>query len=109
MGTAYTPGLKVTENELLKKRRILPLKGEVMVEDGATVNHVDVVARTFLPGKVYLMNIANKLGVDQADVPAIMLKKQGDLLQLLSRKIRISTLSQFQQKISIRQHLSDIV
>jgi len=78
MGTAYTPGLKVTENELLRKRRILPLKGEVLVENDSAVKHGDVVARTFLPGKVHLMNVANKLGIDQADVPNAMLKKEGD-------------------------------
>jgi len=78
MAHAYTPGLKVTENEMLRRRRILPIPGEVVVEAGARVQPHQVVARTFLPGKVEIVNVANKMGVDQSDVPGAMLKKEGD-------------------------------
>lgn len=78
MAHAYTPGLKVTENELLRRRRVLPIPGEVVVEEGAKVQPHQVVARTFLPGKVEIVNVANKMGVDQSDVPGAMLKKEGD-------------------------------
>ncbi len=78
MAHAYTPGLKVSDNELLRKRRQLPLKGEVLVANGTKVSPDDIVARTFLPGKVDIVNVANKLGIDQTDVPASMLKKEGD-------------------------------
>ena len=78
MAHAYTPGLKVTENELLHRRRILPIPGEVTVEAGAKVQPHQVVARTFLPGKVEIVNVASKMGVDQSDVPGAMLKKEGD-------------------------------
>lgn len=78
MAHAYTPGLKVTDNEVVSKRRILPLKGEVVVESGVTVEPDDVVARTFLPGKVEIVNVANKMGVDQSDVPEAMIKNEGD-------------------------------
>ena len=78
MAHAYTPGLKVTENELLRRQRILPVPGEVMVKEGATVEPHEIVARTFLPGKVEIVNVANKMGIDQSDVPSAMLKKEGD-------------------------------
>ena len=78
MAHAYTPGLKVTEYELLHRRRILPIPGEVVVEEGARVQPHQVVARTFLPGKVEIVNVANRMGVDQSDVPGAMLKKEGD-------------------------------
>ncbi|MCY4057911.1 MAG: hypothetical protein OXG44_07905 [Gammaproteobacteria bacterium] len=78
MAHAYTPGLKVTENERLRRRRILPIPGEVVVEEGAKLQPHQVVARTFLPGKVEIVNVANKMGVDQSDVPGAMLKKEGD-------------------------------
>jgi hypothetical protein len=78
MSHAYTPGLKVTENFRLRKQRILPLKGDVLVEAGAAVGPDDVVAETFLPGDVQICNVANQLGVDQAMVPGKMLKKEGD-------------------------------
>jgi hypothetical protein len=78
MGHAYTPGLKVAERELINKRRILPLKGEVLVKVGVRVKPDDVVARTYLPGPVEPINVANILGSPPEDVPHFMLKKQGE-------------------------------
>jgi len=81
MATAYTPGLKVSEYEVLQKRRILPIKGEVVAGKGDTVAPDTVVARTFLPGRVGIVNIANKLGVDQGDVPSTMTKSEGERVE----------------------------
>ena len=78
MAHAYTPGLKVSENELLRRRRTLPLKGEVVVRNGAAVKPEDVVARTFLPGKVDIVNVANRMGIDQSEVPSSMVKREHD-------------------------------
>ncbi|UCD62618.1 MAG: hypothetical protein JSW34_07555 [Candidatus Zixiibacteriota bacterium] len=78
MAHAYTPGLKVTEQLLVVKRRILPLKGEVIVKVGDRVNPDDVVARTHLPGNVVPLNVANKLGIPPEDMSEVMLKKEGD-------------------------------
>lgn len=78
MAHAYTPGLKVTEKLLVRKNRILPLKGEVIVKVGDTVKPDDVVARTHLPGNVEPLNVANKLGIPPEDMSEVMLKKEGD-------------------------------
>ena len=78
MAHAYTPGLKVTEKHLIKKSRILPLKGEVLVKVGDKVNPDDVVARTHLPGNVVPLNVANKLGIPPEDIELVMEKKIGD-------------------------------
>jgi len=78
MAHAYTPGLKVTGKTLIKKRRILPLKGEVIVKIGDKVHPDDAVARTELPGNVEPTNVANILGVPPEDVSECMLKKIGD-------------------------------
>jgi hypothetical protein len=78
MGHAYTPGLKVTEKVLLTKKRILPLKGEVIVRVGDKVKPDTVVARTFLPGAVEPVNVANILGVPPEDVIHHMLRKEGE-------------------------------
>jgi len=78
MAHAYTPGLKVTERQLVKKRRILPLKGEVVVKVGDKVDPDDVVARTHLPGNVVPLNVANKLGIPPEDIELVMQKKVGD-------------------------------
>ena len=63
MGQAYSAGLTVTESIVLKKERILPLKGKVLVKKGDKVKAEDVVAETLLPGKVVPFNLANKLCV----------------------------------------------
>jgi len=78
MAHAYTPGLKVTERLLVKKRRILPLKGKVVVKVGDRVQPDDVVARTELPGNVEPLNVANKLSVPPEDLDLVMVKKEGD-------------------------------
>jgi hypothetical protein len=78
MGHAYTPGLLVTEKLLVTKRRILPLKGDVLIKPGEKVEPDTVVARTNLPGPVEPLNVANLLGVPPEDVPLAMLKKEGD-------------------------------
>ncbi|MGI6198997.1 MAG: hypothetical protein ACOYIS_07750, partial [Candidatus Cloacimonadaceae bacterium] len=63
MAQAYSAGLTVTDNIILRKERVLPLKGEVLVQKGDKVKAEDVVAQTLLPGKVVPFNLANKLGV----------------------------------------------
>jgi hypothetical protein len=78
MTHAYTPGLKVTDKMQITKKRILPLKGEVMVKVGDKVTPDTVVARTNLPGNVEPINVANILGLPPEDVPEHMLKKEGD-------------------------------
>ncbi len=78
MGHAYTPGLKVTERVLVRKNRILPLKGDVIVKVGDRVRPSDVVARTHLPGNVVPLNVANKLAIAPEDIEMVMLKKVGD-------------------------------
>ena len=77
MAHAYTPGLKVVETALVRKQRRLPLAGEVLVKKGDKVKALDVVARTFLPGNVETVNVANKLGMPPEDIPKYMLLEKG--------------------------------
>jgi hypothetical protein len=78
---AYTPGLKVTARTRIRKVRRLPLKGEVLVQQGDRVKAEDVVARTELPGNVQPVKAASILGVHQADLREFMLKKEGDAVR----------------------------
>ena len=78
MAHAYTPGLKVTEEMIIQKKRRLPLEGEVLVEVGATVKAEDVVAKADLPGNVQLLNVANLLSVPPNEVEEYMLKPIGE-------------------------------
>ncbi|NQV42638.1 MAG: hypothetical protein HQ506_09805 [Candidatus Marinimicrobia bacterium] len=77
MAHSYTPGLKVLHETKVRKDRILPLKGEVLVEAGASVKPDDIVARTHLPGNVQMLNVGNLLNIDPTDVEAVMLKPVG--------------------------------
>ncbi|MDR4499207.1 MAG: hypothetical protein MRK02_15015 [Candidatus Scalindua sp.] len=81
MTHAYTPGLRLSEKTLIRKKRLLPLSGEVMVKNGATVNSEDVVARTNLPGKVLSLNVVNRLGILPKDIHSFMLKGEGEDVQ----------------------------
>ena len=81
MAHAYVPGLKVTELTSVRKDRILPLKGDVLVKVGDTVTADQVVARTALPGPVKTLNVVNQLGVDPAMINEYMLKKAGDTFE----------------------------
>jgi len=78
MGQAYSAGLTVTDSMIVRKERILPLKGKVLVTKGAKVKAEDVVAETLLPGKVVPFNLANKLGVTPAQLEKYIRIKPGD-------------------------------
>lgn len=81
MGDAYTPGLTVSPHAVVRKTRRLPLSGEVVVDVGARVNASEVVARTDLPGKVHLVNFANRLGVNPDELGPKMLVKEGQAIK----------------------------
>jgi biotin carboxyl carrier protein len=78
MAHAYTPGLKVMPCTLLKKKRLLPIPGKVLAVEGQQVDALDVVAQTELPGKVFSVNVANRLAVGPGEIGAFMSKKEGD-------------------------------
>ena len=78
MANAYTPGLKVTEASIIRKRRRLPILGEVLVQKGAKVTPDTPVAKAFIPGNPQSINVANILGVEAEDIEHFMQKKPGD-------------------------------
>jgi hypothetical protein len=78
MAHAYTPGLKVTEKDLVRKERRLPLKGEVVSKVGEKVKAEHIVAKTNLPGNVQTLNIAGILGSLPEDLEEYLLKHPGD-------------------------------
>lgn len=81
MAHAYTPGLRVTRQTTLRRRRQLPLKGEVAVAQGDTVKRDQVVARTNLPGNVTTLNLVNTLSCSPAELKNYMLKNEGDAIE----------------------------
>jgi len=81
MAHAYTPGLKVTRRMTHQVVRMLPIKGEVNVEVGDTVDADKIVAATYMPGDVYPLNMANLLAVPPKDVASLMLQKEGEKIE----------------------------
>lgn len=78
MAHSYTPGLTVTEQATVRRRRLLSLPGTVLVTAGETVRADQAVARAELPGKVYPLNLANQLGVAPDEINEYLVKKAGD-------------------------------
>jgi len=78
MAHAYTPGLRVTPDAVIRKRRLLPIPGEVLVSAGAQVSATTEVAQTALPGKVYPVNVVNQLSIAPDEVMGYMLKREGE-------------------------------
>jgi len=82
MAQAYTPGLKISPSTTHRARRTLPLAGDVLVKVGDNVKARDIVARTFMPGDITPLNIANLISTPPADVPECMLKKVGERIKV---------------------------
>ena len=78
---AYTPGLKIKSIEQVRKERVLPIEGTVMVEVGDEVDFNSTLARTEIPGNAEILNVTEILGVDPGDVFDYSLKKEGDTFE----------------------------
>jgi transcription antitermination factor NusG len=63
-------------------RRVLPIKGEVLVKEGDQVDAQQVVARTFMPGDIEPVNLANLLSMPPQDIGECVLKKEGDRVEV---------------------------
>ncbi|MCS6296379.1 MAG: hypothetical protein H8K09_09115 [Nitrospira sp.] len=81
MAHSYTPGLTVTERTTVRRRRILPLPGTVLVKVGDAVRADTAVARAELPGKVVPLNLANQLGIAPDEINDYLVKKEKDSVQ----------------------------
>ncbi len=75
---AYTPGLKVKRCIIVRKTRLLPLPGEVLVKEGDEVDFHTIIARTYVLGDPEIIPVAAKLGVSKQSLPLYMKKKKGD-------------------------------
>ncbi len=78
MAHSYTPGLRVTPRAVVRKRRILPIPGHVLVQEGQAVTASTVIAQTDLPGRVQTVNVVNLLGIVPQEIRRYMLKREGD-------------------------------
>jgi hypothetical protein len=81
MGTAYTPGLKVSSGTVVRKLRRLPLKGTVLVSVGDEVMPDTIVARAELPGIMQNVKVAEQLGMEPSDALAAIKVAPGDRVE----------------------------
>ena len=82
MAHAYTPGLKVAARTTVRKRRTLPVRGEVLVKPGQQVQATTSVAVAEVPGIVHPVNIVNRLGIRPEEIRSYMLVKEGSQVEL---------------------------
>lgn len=76
---AYIPATShVTLLATLRRERLLPLAGEVIVEARQRLEASDVVARTFLAEHHRLVDVGRKLGMPPEKADSAMLKEGGD-------------------------------
>ena len=78
MGEAYTPGLKVKKTLVVRKTRKLPIKGETLVNVGDRVHSDTIVARTYVPGDLQIVRVAQILGIELEDTEQYMMFNIGD-------------------------------
>ena len=81
MSYAYTPGLKVKDSVVVRKSRILPIPGEVLVKPGDSVTYETIVASADVSGGVHMSNAAMLLDVGPSYLNLVMLKKVDDLVK----------------------------
>jgi len=75
---AYTPGLKVKRSMIVEKERRLPVPGQVLVKEGDTVRHDQIVAETHVRGDPYVLKVAVTLSVEPEEIKDFMVKKEGE-------------------------------
>jgi hypothetical protein len=81
LGNAYTPGLTVSPDIVVRRIRRLPIKGEVLVKERDRVEPETVVARAVLPGVLQTIKLAEKLGVEPRDVKEFFQLKPGERVE----------------------------
>lgn len=81
MASAYTPGLTVSGDIVVRRVRRLPIKGEVLVAVGDRVTPETVVAQAQLPGILQTVRMSEKLGIEPNEVPGAVSVKSGDRVE----------------------------
>jgi hypothetical protein len=72
VSSALTPALAVTSRTTLRRRRELPITGEVLVREGDLVEGTHIVARAHLEGELRLVRAAESLGIPASDLPSVL-------------------------------------
>jgi hypothetical protein len=78
----YYPSVtQATPLTVIKRERLLPVRGEVLASMGARVESIDVVARASLGGELHVVDAARTLSVKKEDLDKYLLKAVGDTIE----------------------------
>jgi hypothetical protein len=72
---------RVVPNMVIRRERMLPLRGEVLVSTGDRVRPADVVARTEVPARMSLLNVARALRLPDGDLAPYLRVAVGDAVE----------------------------
>jgi hypothetical protein len=64
----------------IERVRRLPIAGEVLVNEGTHVQPTDVIAEAAITDKIFLLDIARGLGVDETEVKGLLVRQPGEQL-----------------------------
>jgi hypothetical protein len=63
---------RVVPSMVMRRERMLPVRGEVLVGTGSRVHPSDVIARTAVPSELHLLNAARALSLDSTELSPYM-------------------------------------
>lgn len=74
----YPVETRITPLTMIRRERLLPAPGQVLVHPGELVGPADVVARCLLPGEIRVVDVSRTLGVRRDRVEKYVRKAIGD-------------------------------
>jgi hypothetical protein len=74
----YPPETRVSPLTTIKRERMLPVPGEVVVQVGQRVEPWDAVAQAAVPGGYRIVDVARALRVREENIKEYLLKAEGD-------------------------------
>jgi hypothetical protein len=81
MAIAYTPGLRVSGDAVIRQVRRLPMKGRVLVSAGQAVTADRAVARAEMPGNLHTVRAAQMLHIEPQELEPAMLTRPGQAVK----------------------------
>jgi uncharacterized membrane protein YvlD (DUF360 family) len=77
----YPEETRVTPLTTIRRERLLPARGQVLVQPGELVGPADVVARCQLPGEIRVIDVSRALGVRRELAARYIRKAEGNAVQ----------------------------
>ena len=78
----YPVSSRITALTTVRRERLLPAPGQVLVGPGEMVGPADVVARCQLPGEIRVLDVCRNLGIPRKRAAKYIRKSAGDTVQV---------------------------